>query len=206
MILTDARRFDRIHESGSLEGALRFVSELGPALGLVILDLGLADASGLSVLDRMVEACGDTPILVVSGESDPDLIDSAFALGARGFVSKNASGPALRVAVDSVIQGELYVPAEVLRVRPSPVPTLASAIDFPRESSPTSGLTPRQEDVLRLVAKGLANKEIADELGMSPATVRVHVTALFKTLGVENRTQAALSAAARALANSAPRR
>jgi len=195
MILDDAKRFDGCSECGSLDGALRRVAELGSSLGLVILDLGLVDASGLCVLEQMVEACADVPIIVVSGETDADLIDSAFALGARGFVPKNSSGPALRVAVDSVMQGELYIPPQVLRIRPSSVPPLASAIDVAHSAR----LTPRQEDVLRLVAKGLANKEIADELGMSPSTVRVHVTALFKTLGVENRTQAALSDAARNL-------
>ena len=100
-----------------------------------------------------------------------------------------------------MLEGELYIPPQVLRARPSSIPSLASAIDL---ASPQK-LTPRQEDVLRLVAKGLANKEIADELGMSPSTVRVHVTALFKTLGDENRPQAALSEAARQLVNDGPR-
>lgn len=195
MILNDAKRFDGCTECGSLEGALARAKELGDSLGLVLLDLGLPDAEGLPVLDRMVEACPGVPIIVVTGEVDGALIDDAFARGARGFVPKNSSGPALRVAVDSVLQGELYIPPQVLRVRPSSVPPLASAVEPPASAR----LTPRQADVLRLLARGLANKEIADELGMSPATVRVHVTALFKTLGVENRTQAALSDVARQL-------
>lgn len=201
MILDDSKRFDGCSECGSLDGALRRVEELGSSLGLVILDLGLPDGEGLPVLDSMLAACPEVPILVVSGESDADLIDAAFARGARGFVPKNSSGPALRVAVDAVLEGELYIPPQVLRARPSSIPSLASAIDL----ASSQKLTPRQEDVLRLVAKGLANKEIADELGMSPSTVRVHVTALFKTLGVENRTQAALSEAARQLVNDGSR-
>jgi two-component system, NarL family, nitrate/nitrite response regulator NarL len=205
MILDDSRHFDACSECGSLEVALARVDEIGGELGLVILDLGLPDASGLGVLETMVAACPSTPIIVVSGEDDAALIDAAFAHGARGFVPKNSSGPALRVAVETVLQGELYVPPHVLRVRPSSFPPVRNVHSGPSNAARGADsvapvrLTPRQEDVLRLVARGLANKEIAEELGMSPSTVRVHVTALFKSLGVENRTQAALSDAAKSL-------
>jgi two-component system nitrate/nitrite response regulator NarL len=199
MILDESKRFDECVECGSLEAALTCVAQIGSALGLVILDLGLPDASGLGVLDDMVRACPEVPIIVVSGEHEPEIIDAAFARGARGFVPKNSSGPAFRVAVETVLQGELYVPPHVLRTGTSSRPPAVTALRPPSVPPPGVRLTPRQEDVLRLVARGLANKEIAEELGMSPSTVRVHVTALFKTLGVENRTQAALSEVAKGL-------
>lgn len=219
MMLEDTRRFERCWEFGTLADAVDRATELGSELGLVVLDLGLPDASGIDVLDRMISACGDAPVLVVTGEDDLSFIDAAFARGARGYVPKNSSGPALRAAVETVLAGELYVPPHVLPSRkttapstppppmastsPSTPPPSASGAPTstppPRPTTPQVPLTARQIDVLRLLAKGLQNKEIADELGMSPSTVRVHVTAVLKALGVENRTQAALSDVARAL-------
>ena len=219
MMLEDTRRFERCWELGTLAEALDRAAELGSDLGLVVLDLGLPDASGIEVLDRMLAASGDAPVLVVTGEDDLSFIAAAFARGARGYVPKNSSGPALRAAVETVLAGELYVPPHVLPSRKvgspsSPPPPFASkspstppppssgapaSTPPPRPATPQVPLTARQIDVLRLVAKGLQNKEIADELGMSPSTVRVHVTAVLKALGVENRTQAALSEVARSL-------
>ncbi len=196
MLLDDAKRFERCWECGTLARALEQARTMGPSLGLVLLDLGLPDASGIEVLDRMREVCPDVPVIVVSGGDDLDVIDQALARGARGYVPKNSSGPALRVAVETVLAGELYVPPHVL---PSRTPSQPPATPSPGTPSNAMQLTPRQEEVLRLIARGLANKEIADVLGMSASTVRVHVTAVLKTLGVENRTQAALSETARSL-------
>jgi DNA-binding NarL/FixJ family response regulator len=205
MLLDDAKRFERIWDCDCLEAGITRARELGDDLALVMLDLGLPDASGIDVLDRMRAARPDVPVIVVSGGDDASIIDEAFARGARGYVPKNSSGPALRAAVDTVLRGELYVPPHVLPSRKHSTPPIAHArIPSPSSqpaisSAQVSQLTPRQGDVLRLLARGLANKEIATELGMSTSTVRVHVTAVLKALGVENRTQAALSEAAKNL-------
>jgi DNA-binding NarL/FixJ family response regulator len=87
-------------------------------------------------------------------------------------------------------------------VSPRPPSHEAAPGCAPGSTPPPALLTPRQGEVLRLLARGLANKEIATELGMSTSTVRVHVTAVLKALGVENRTQAALSEAAKSLGTS----
>src|SRR5690606_23487584 len=103
---------------------------------------------------------------------------------------------ALRAAVETVLRGELYVPPHVLPSHGAPRP----AAPPPRGGDgAAAGLTPRQSEVLALVAQGLSNKEVGDRLDMSPSTVRAHVSAIFKTLGVENRTQAATSEVATAL-------
>lgn len=197
MLLDDVRRFDRCFEHDTLAGGIARAREVGDALGLVILDLGLPDASGLGVLDQMMAACPGVPVIVVSGGDDATVIHGAFARGARGYVPKNSSAPAFRAAVETVLSGELYVPPHVLPGRTPSIPP--SGITQRPAAAPSVQLTPRQEEVLRLLARGLANKEIASELGMSPSTVRVHVTAVLKALGVENRTQAALSDAAKSL-------
>lgn len=189
MILEGMRRFDRTLDCGSLEAALVHARDAGPDLGLIVLDLGLPDTTGLEGLDRLVEGCPSVPVIVVSGGDDKPVIEAALARGARGYVPKNSSAPAFRAAVEAVLRGERYVPPHVLG---------AASAGAPRADA-AERLTPRQEDVLLLLAQGLANKEIARELDMSPATVRVHVTALFKALGVENRTQAAISETAQRL-------
>lgn len=181
-------RFDSVVECASLAAAIAQARALGDALGLVMLDLGLPDAGAMEGLDRFRSAYPGIPVLVVSGEEGADLIDDAFAHGARGYVPKNSSSAALRTAIETVLGGELYVPPHVL-------PSRAQSTRPPLDAAATTGtrLTPRQSDVLVLLARGLANKEIAQELEMSLSTVRVHIGAIFKLLGVENRTQAATS-------------
>ncbi len=181
-------RFDGITECGSIAAALADARGMADTLALIILDLGLPDSDAMDGLDRLRAQCPNVPVLVVSGEDHPRLIDDAFAHGARGFVPKNSSAAALRVAIETVLGGELYVPPHVLPSRGQssrPTPEV--------EAEAGAKVTPRQSDVLVLLARGLANKEIAQELDMSLSTVRVHVGAIFKLLGVENRTQAATS-------------
>lgn len=188
-------RFASVSEVGSLAGALADLKLHSQRPGLVMLDLGLPDAVGGTALKMVVERCAEAPVLVVSGLDDPRSIDEAFALGARGYVPKNSSARTLRTAIETVLGGELYVPPHVL-------PSRAEAH---RPLFPSSGqavavrLTRRQSDVLLHLSRGLSNKEIATELDMSLSTVRVHLSAVFKILGVENRTQAAMSSVARKL-------
>jgi DNA-binding NarL/FixJ family response regulator len=197
MILESMGLFQQVRECGSLSAALAAAGGHGDALGLLVLDLGLPDAIGLEGLERVVAGFPTVPVIVVSGGAEGETIREALARGARGYVPKNSSGAAFRAAVEAVLRGELYVPPQLLSTGPATQSAAPSA-----GSGTVMHLTPRQEDVLLLVARGLANKEIAERLDMSPATVRVHVTALFKALRVENRTQAAISPVAqRLLAN-----
>lgn len=152
---------------------------------LIILDLGLPDANGLSLLPSLRTRFSLCPILVVSGQEHASIAHDAVAAGARGFVSKSARTEVLREAVKKVLGGEIYLDG--------------LAADFlPWGESgayPWQGLTPRQNQVLELMAQGLTNKAIANKLGTTEATVRAHATAIFRALGVENRTQAVLHAA-----------
>jgi DNA-binding NarL/FixJ family response regulator len=215
LIVEGMGRFERTVECGSVAAALAQASAMGPELGLVLLDLELPDATGFDGLVRVVAACPDVPVVVVSGDDAIEIIHAAFAHGARGYVPKSASGPVFRAAVEAVLCGELSMPPHVLargtpatpppsgtpatppprveRTKETPPPPLKDAVDR---------LTPRQEDVLALVARGLSDKDIARELAMSPATVRVHVASLLKALRVENRALVAGSEAAQHLLSS----
>ena len=193
MMIDGGDRFESCIECASLGAAVDEARRAGDELALVLMDLGLPDAGGLETLNQFRAAFPEVPVLVVSGGDDAALIDGAFALGARGYVPKSSSPAALRAAVDTVLRGELYVPPHVLpsRAADPPPPVFCAAT--------STRLTRRQQQVLVLIARGLSNKEIAGRLDMSASTVRVHVTAILRALGVENRTQAATSATARVL-------
>lgn len=194
MLAEDTELFDEFVECASLTAGVAAARE--GEVGLVMLDLHLPDAVGLDAVVHMRAAVGDAPILVVAGDHERSTIDGAFAAGANGFLPKNSSPTALRTAMDAVLRGDYYVPPHVIPSLSGGPPSEAPP---PPGTEPPVKLTRRQRDVLILVARGLANKEIAQELGMSPSTVRVHVTAILRALNVENRTQAAMHATTRQL-------
>ncbi|MFT3926476.1 MAG: response regulator transcription factor [Myxococcales bacterium] len=192
--------FTRTIECGSLASALARVDSDGDQIGFVILDLGLPDASGFECLIRVRDALPGVPILVVSGEDQRESIDSAFDLGARGYLPKSSSPTALRLAIESILGDELYVPPQRLGHLGR-----ASQNDEGSPPPPERGLlTRRQCEVLRLLAKGRTNKEIAEIMGLSLSTIRIHVSAVLDRLGVENRTQAATCPAARRFLGGGP--
>lgn len=184
--------FTEVIEVGSLAGAMLDLEAQPQPPRLIMLDLGLPDAEGATALQAIGERYPGAAVLVVSGLDEPAKIDEAFALGARGYVPKNSSARTLRAAIEAVLEGELHVPPQVLPSRwqtQRPLPA-------PRAAALPARLTRRQSDVLLHLARGLTNKEIAAALDISLSTVRVHLSAIFKLLGVENRTQAATSSTA----------
>lgn len=181
-------RFDAIVQCPTLKDAVKAADPEGP--WLFVVDLTLPDASHTAAVERLHEVAPNAAIVVFAADVSRRTVDAAFAAGARGFVPKGAPTSTLMAAIDMVLRGETFVPKEVLS-------TWAGSSPAPGSSA--ARLTPRQEDVLFHLARGLANKAIATELGMSPSTVRVHVSAIFRALGVDNRTQAAVHPAAHAL-------
>lgn len=156
---------------------------------LMLLDLGLPGLSGSAAFDAVFGAAQGTPIVLVTAEADSSQARSFLLRGARGYVSKSVSAVQLVQALRVVLAGGHYIPEGVMDAPALPAP-------------PT--LTARQEDVLAGLAMGRTNAEIGEQLGISEATVRVHVTAILRELGVENRTQAALTPTARALRSRRP--
>jgi two-component system nitrate/nitrite response regulator NarL len=157
---------------------------------LIVLDLNLPGATGLSCLRYLRGAAPLTPIIVVSGNDDPEIMSEVVLAGAAGYVPKSAPSDVLIGAIRLIMAGGTYLPAAAAmtlrRTRP-PAPTL---------SGPAAGepLTSRQMRVLRLLAQGLSNKQIARELEISEITVKAHVSLILRKLGVSNRTQAAIEA------------
>lgn len=156
-------------------------------LDAVFLDLEMPGMSGIAAIEAFGERRPDLPIIVFSASEDPRDVRRALAAGALGYVPKSASATTLLAAVRLVLQGEVYVPPLMLNdASPEPPPPVAA------DPSPVQGrLTERQAEVLRRIALGQSNKEIANALDLSEKTVKVHVSGVFRTLNVVNRAQAA---------------
>jgi DNA-binding NarL/FixJ family response regulator len=158
------------------------------AIDLVLLDLSMPDADGLDGLARLRTAGPATPIIVCSAQDDSQLVRECFKLGVSGYLPKSSGTGVTRHALQLVRGGGVYVPSEALAEQ------VASAADS--EEAAASGdagpgdLTPRQRTVLSLLERGMSNKSIARELGIGEITVKAHVSAILRKLGVENRLQA----------------
>lgn len=142
---------------------------------LVLLDYHLPEVSGHEAFARMRASVGDgVPIVILTGEMDGARIRSLIEAGARGYILKNASADVTLSALELVLNGGTYIPGEALAIPSLPAPKL----------------TPKQSQVLRRLVDGASNKEIAASLDASESTVRTHLSAIFRTLGVKNRAQA----------------
>ena len=174
-----------VSSATSCEAALEVLAREA-AFDLVLLDLGLPGLRGRAAFDAVRQRAGDAAIVIVTGvEPGPEALDLLRA-GARGYVHKRTSSDELVRVLRFVLDGGTHIPQVVL------TSTQRGEVS----------LTPRQREVLALLAKGSSNKDIANALGISEATVRVHVSSVMRALDVENRTQAATSSLGRQLAES----
>lgn len=156
-------------------------------VSLVLLDLHMPGRDGFAALEVFSSQYPALPIVVLSASEDRADMRRALDGGAMGFIPKSATAPVLLNALHLVLAGGMYIPPALLQ---APTTTEMPAASM---TAQTLGLTPRQLDVLALVIEGLSNKVIAAELEVSEATVKAHITAVFKALKVSNRTQAALA-------------
>ncbi len=192
------RRLDEeigVFEASNCHRAVLLLEE-GYDFDLVLLDLGLPGLDGLACLAMFRQRYPTMPVVIVSAYDDAHTVNRALKNGASGFVPKSYSGDRLIGALREVLEGRIFEPDRTLPVklgadRP-PAPDLTpskpvSAMEF--------GLTERKIEILALVARGKSNREIAAHLGLTPGTVKIHITAIFKALGVTSRTQALLAVA-----------
>jgi DNA-binding NarL/FixJ family response regulator len=194
-VLTELKRDAVIFEASTCDQAMRFVAE-HPDLGLILLDLNLPDRDGFSVLTELRERYPAISIVVLSGQQDRDSVVRALDLGALGFIPKSGQRDVMLSALQLVFAGGIYIPPEILARGESPPPPSGSkqpATDKPRPSPSDLGLTERQLDVLALMMQGKSNKAICRVLDLAEPTVKNHVTAILKALGVANRTEAVIA-------------
>ncbi len=183
-----------VFEVGSVEEAAGVVRQYAP-FDLIMLDVFLPGQNGVAGLETLhANLAAETPIVIMSGSDNSEMMNQALAKGARGYIAKSAGVGDVKNALHLILAGEIYISPSMLaevrqRAEPKdpPPPNLSPQTD-------NSGLTPRQRDVIRLMARGLPNKSIARELNCSDGTVKLHVSAILRTLHARNRTEAVQAA------------
>jgi DNA-binding NarL/FixJ family response regulator len=160
---------------------------------LALLDLHMPGSDGAPWIARLRARFPAMPLIVVSAEESPALVRALIDCGVAGFIPKSDSAAVVLQAVRLVLSGGTYAPLRLLGgLGGSPS---AGKVDTTMgHDLPVHGLTHRQLDVLALLARGLPNKLIARELGLSEGTVKVHLLAIFRALDVRNRTEAVVAA------------
>jgi len=153
-----------------------------PDIDLLLLDLKMPGANGMSGLVQLRNNYPNLPIVVISASEEPTVVSQVKRHGAFGFIPKSSDMKTLIQALNQVLSGDLYFP-EHLIIEPSKDNDLAERV---------ATLTPQQHKVLSMLSDGLLNKQIAYELNVSEATIKAHMTAIFRKLGVKNRTQAVI--------------
>ena len=177
-----------VGEASTAEEAILVAPQLAP--DVLLLDVNLPGTSGLAMLRELAPRLPSTKIVMLTVSDDRRDLIEAVRNGAAGYLTKDLSPDALQRAVRGIRSGDLAMSramaAEVIQHLASA--TGRSGID-PAQALP--GISPREEEVLSLLADGLTDKEIADRLGISPRTVETHVGSLLNKLGVRNRAEAA---------------
>jgi DNA-binding NarL/FixJ family response regulator len=156
---------------------------------LVLMDVRMEGMDGVNATRRLREVCPDTPVLILTGFGEDEILVKAVEAGARGFLLKDATATELKDAIHRVVNGESLVTPSLLRA------LLDEFAQRGRTAPPAPmNLTPREREVLRALAKGLSNEDIARELVISQKTVKTHLGRIFSKLHVEGRAQAMLYA------------
>jgi len=166
-----------------------------PDVSLILLDLTLPDVDGYEVLGRLRDEYPAMPVVVLSAADQPEAVMRALDGGAMGFIPKTSSSQLLLNALRLVLSGAIYLPLEVLRKEHDIAPAAPRAPATPSELRDPAeiGLTGRQAQVLALLVQGKPNKLICRDLNLAEGTIKIHVTAILKTLSVLNRTQAVIA-------------
>ena len=164
-----------VAEAGDAETARRRTSGLKP--GVLVLDLNMPGEPSLASIPSILEGSPGTTVVVLTMQDDPAFAREAFRLGAKAFVVKHAAGAELVDAIRAAARGDTYVN-----------PVLGARLAAEPEGPP-GGLTPREIDVLRLVAAGHTNPEIADKLVISIRTVETHRAAIHRKLNTASRAE-----------------
>lgn len=151
---------------------------------VVLLDIHLPDRNGLEALDDIHAAKPDLPVVILTMSAEPEYVEDAVRKGAAGYLVKNAPQSELIRAVRAAAAGDAYIQAEVTR------PLLARFARDVRAPGAAPALSPREQQVVSLLAEGLANKQIAHQLEISETTVKGYLRDVYDKLGANDRAQA----------------
>jgi DNA-binding NarL/FixJ family response regulator len=177
----------RVHSADSVHALLGLIEQF-PDAELLLLDLHMPGARGYSALAHIRGQYPGLPTIVVSGHEEAQVARRALAHGASAYIPKSTASEDIVAAVRAVLDGDVWQPQLLLDGPGELRPDEAAA------AAQIATLTPQQFRVMTMIAEGLLNKQIAWELHVSEATVKAHMTAIMRKLGVNNRTQVALIA------------
>lgn len=161
----------------------------GPDFDLVLLDLHMPGADGIAGVQAVRRAAPAAPVVVLTASENPRHVRQAIEAGVRGYIAKASSSESMIEGIRKVLAGETYLSPHIEFAMRA-----AEEARSPAADTLLSQLTPRQVDVLSMLRKGKSNKEIGRELNLAEITVKMHVTAILRAFGVQNRTQAAILA------------
>lgn len=184
----EAEILDVATSAAALESA-----ERNPDIRLVLLDLKLEDGSGIETLEKLSNSLPGGAVAIVSASEDSRDISRAYRAGAKGYIVKSSTSEVLRHALPLILSGEIYIPSHAISLLTGGDSdgTESSASNAGVAGAPS--LTPRQQEILLLMAQGLQNRDIASSLSMLEGTVKVHVKSILQKLGVSNRTHAVVT-------------
>lgn len=165
-------------EAGDGRAALQMVAELLPDVALV--NISMPELNGIELTQRIASKYPRTRVIVCSLHTDDEYVRRAFAVGAAGYVVKSAAREELELAIRAVARGDVWLDPQVSKA------VVEALVRGEAPPEPFELLTPRQREVLQLVAEGYSSKEIADELGLSVKTVETHRAQLMRRLGVDS--------------------
>ncbi len=195
LTLKSVAHFPDVATADSMQAALDILDRQA-APELILLDLNLPDVSGLDGLIRLKRKADKTPVIIVSSMTDNSIISGAIASGASGFVPKHSRRSVFKEAIEHIRAGHIYKPSGFVEDGAAqPKDTTLARL---------SSLTNQQSRILELICEGKLNKQIAYDLSIAETTVKAHVTAIMRKLGVQSRTQAVLVAQDAKFANVLP--
>jgi DNA-binding NarL/FixJ family response regulator len=189
MILDSRPDLEVVGEAGDGAEAVWLVEQLTP--DVVLMDVRMPGLDGLEATRRIVAAGGPTRVIVLTTYDVDDAVYAALRAGASGFLLKDARPADLVEAVRVVARGDALLAPSVTRRL---LDRFAATGPPPKDGAALAGLTPREVEILRLVAQALSNAEIAERLVLSEATVKTHVSAVLRKLGLRDRVQAVVLA------------
>lgn len=182
-IIERDNRFEVVGEAGNGREGLRLAKELKPDLALV--DMSLPDQSGIQLTRELKNASLKTRIMIITMHSKVDYIVKAFRAGATGYVVKESASERLLQGMDTVLKGEYFMDSSVSHK------VVKKLMQFPEKGAKITDasydtLTPREQEIMVLLAEGLSSKEIADKLFISPKTVDNHRSNIFRKLNLHS--------------------